>query len=57
MSVNARLLPVLPLRAAPHNEIHARAPEGMAAPLALSHRVMLCDAAGHGKLHASMKDA
>ncbi len=57
MSLNARLLPVLPLRAAPHNEIHARAPEGMAAPLALSHRVMLCDAAGHGKLHASMKDA
>jgi hypothetical protein len=57
MSLIPRLPPVFPLRAPLHNEIHARAPEGMAAPLALSHRVMLCDAAGHGKLHASMKDA
>lgn len=35
-----------PQRAALHNEIHARPPEAMVAPLALSHFVMACDAAG-----------
>jgi uncharacterized membrane-anchored protein len=34
-----------PQRAALHNEIHARPPEGMTAPLALSHVVMVADAA------------
>ncbi len=34
-----------PQRAALHNEIHARPPEAMAAPLAISHVVMVCDAA------------
>ncbi|MGH8856722.1 MAG: DUF3422 family protein [Polaromonas sp.] len=34
-----------PLRAALHNEIHARPPEAMSAPLAISHIVMVCDAA------------
>lgn len=35
-----------PQRAALHNEIHARPPEAMGAPLAISHLVMACDAAG-----------
>ncbi|WP_332775235.1 DUF3422 family protein [Polaromonas sp.] len=34
-----------PQRAALHNEIHARPPEAMNAPLAISHIVMVCDAA------------
>ena len=34
-----------PQRAALHNEIHARPPEAMTVPLAISHVVMLCDAA------------
>ncbi len=34
-----------PLRATLHNEIHARPPEAMSAPLAISHVVMVCDAA------------
>jgi uncharacterized membrane-anchored protein len=33
------------LRVALHNEIHARPPEAMTAPLAISHVVMVCDAA------------
>ncbi|MES2974029.1 MAG: DUF3422 domain-containing protein [Pseudomonadota bacterium] len=33
-----------PHRVVLHNEIHARPPEAMAAPLALSHVVMVCDA-------------
>jgi uncharacterized membrane-anchored protein len=33
-----------PLRTALHNEIHARPPEAMEAPLAISHIVMLCNA-------------
>ena len=33
-----------PLRVALHNEIHARPPEAMTAPLAISHVVMACDA-------------
>ena len=37
--------PAHPQRVALHNEIHARPPEAMAAPLALSHIVMLGDAA------------
>lgn len=36
---------VHPQRAALHDEIHARPPEAMAAPLALSHLVMVADAA------------
>ncbi len=34
-----------PQRVALHNEIHARPPEAMTAPLALSHVVMVCDSA------------
>jgi len=34
-----------PQRVALHNEIHARPPEAMSAPLALSHVVMACNAA------------
>ncbi len=34
-----------PQRAALHNEIHARPPEAMSVPLAISHVVMVCDAA------------
>ena len=34
-----------PQRLALHNEIHARPPEAMNAPLAISHTVMVCDAA------------
>ena len=34
-----------PQRVALHNEIHARPPEAMNAPLAISHIVMVCDAA------------
>ena len=33
-----------PLRVSLHNEIHARPPEAMNAPLAISHLVMVCDA-------------
>jgi uncharacterized membrane-anchored protein len=33
-----------PQRVALHNEIHARPPEAMGAPLSISHVVMLCDA-------------
>ena len=33
-----------PLRVSLHNEIHARPPEAMSAPLAISHVVMACDA-------------
>ncbi len=35
-----------PQRAVLHNEIHARPPEAMQAPLAIAHVVMLADAAG-----------
>ena len=34
-----------PERAALHNEVHARPPQALAPPLAISHIVMLCDAA------------
>ena len=34
-----------PQRASPHNEVHARPPEPMCLPLAVSHIVMTCDAA------------
>ena len=33
-----------PLRVALHNEIHARPPEAMTAPVAISHVVMVCNA-------------
>jgi uncharacterized membrane-anchored protein len=35
-----------PQRAALHNEVHARPPESMSPPLAMSHIVMVADAAG-----------
>jgi uncharacterized membrane-anchored protein len=38
-------LPQHPQRVALHNEIHARPPEAMTVPLAISHVVMVCDAA------------
>ena len=38
-------IPQLSTRVALHNEIHARPPESMEAPLAISHVVMLCDSA------------
>jgi len=34
-----------PQRAALHNEVHARPPQALLAPLAISHVVMVCDAA------------
>ncbi len=34
-----------PQRAALHNEVHARPPQALTAPLAISHVVMVCDAA------------
>ncbi len=40
-----RLPEAHPQRAALHNEIHARPPEAMAAPMAISRMVMQCDAA------------
>lgn len=45
MNTTAPLLPPHPLRVALHNEIHARPPEPMAAPMAISHVVMQCDPA------------
>lgn len=44
MSLNSQIQPH-PQRMALHNEIHARPPEAMSAPLAISHVVMVCDAA------------
>lgn len=43
-----------PQRAALHNEVHARPPEAMVAPLAISHIVMVCDAAGREASRAHM---
>src|SRR5207245_3339162 len=43
MSLNSRIQQH-PSRAALHNEIHARPPEAMDSPLAISHVVMVCDA-------------
>lgn len=45
MSPFPRLPASHPQRVALHNEIHARPPEAMSAPLAISHLVMRCDAA------------
>jgi len=49
-----------PQRAALHNEIHARPPEAMSPPLAISHVVMLADAqgreAGRAHLAALLRD-
>jgi len=44
MPTASRLPPAHPERVALHNEIHARPPERMSAPLAISHVVMTCDA-------------
>lgn len=49
-----------PLRAVLHNEIHARPPEAMTAPVAIAHVVMLADAAereaSRGHLAALLRD-
>lgn len=45
MNAPDRLPLAHPQRVALHNEIHARPPEALVAPLALTHVVMLCDAA------------
>ena len=42
--------PQHPQRAVLHNEIHARPPEAMEAPVAIAHVVMLADAAGQVEL-------
>ncbi|MBL0421501.1 DUF3422 domain-containing protein [Ramlibacter sp. AW1] len=44
MSLSHHLPAPHPQRTALHNEIHARPPEALAAPLAISHVVLLCDA-------------
>jgi uncharacterized membrane-anchored protein len=43
-----------PDRAVLHNEIHARPPEALTAPLAISHVVMLADAAGRAASRAHL---
>ena len=43
-----------PQRVALHNEIHARPPEPMEAPLAITHIVMLTDAAGRDASRAHL---
>jgi uncharacterized membrane-anchored protein len=43
-----------PQRAALHNEIHARPPEALSAPLVLSHVVMLADAEGRAASRAHL---
>ena len=49
-----------PQRAALHNEIHARPPQALSVPLAISHVVMLCDAsqreASRGHVAALLRD-
>ncbi|MBC7446384.1 MAG: DUF3422 domain-containing protein [Polaromonas sp.] len=44
MTPSTSLPPAHPQRSALHNEIHARPPQALSAPLAISHVVMLCDA-------------
>ncbi|MFC5498469.1 DUF3422 family protein [Caenimonas terrae] len=44
MQTTSRLPPAHPQRTALHNEIHARPPQELSAPLAISHVVMACDA-------------
>ena len=43
MTPSTSLPPAHPQRSALHNEIHARPPQALNAPLAISHVVMLCD--------------
>jgi len=43
-----------PLRVALHNEIHARPPEAMAAPLCISHVVMVCNREQRSQSRAHM---
>ena len=49
-----------PQRAALHNEVHARPPQALSAPLAISHVVMVCDAlqreASQAHLAALLRD-
>lgn len=45
-----------PLRVALHNEIHARPPEAMASPTAISHMVMLCNASERAASRAHVAD-
>jgi uncharacterized membrane-anchored protein len=44
MQATTSLPPAHPQRTALHNEIHARPPQALNAPLAISHIVMVCDA-------------
>ena len=44
MHPQSSLPPAHPQRTALHNEIHARPPQALSAPLAISHVVMACDA-------------
>ena len=44
MHTTSSLPPAHPLRAVLHNEIHARPPQELGAPLEISHIVMACDA-------------
>lgn len=44
MTITSSLPPAHPQRTALHNEIHARPPQGLRAPLAISHVVMACGA-------------
>ena len=44
MPTTSSLPPAHPLRTALHNEIHARPPQELSAPVAVSHVVMVCDA-------------
>lgn len=50
-----------PQRGALHNELHARPPQALAAPLTISHIVMMCDAAAReasrAHLSALLRDA
>ena len=45
-----------PQRIALHNEIHARPPESLSAPLAITHMVMVCDAAGRERSRAHVSE-
>ena len=42
-----------PQRLALHNEVHARPPQALSAPLAISHVVMVCDGAQREAVHLS----
>jgi uncharacterized membrane-anchored protein len=60
MHTTSSLPPAHPQRSALHNEIHARPPQELSAPLAISHVVMACDAdqrlASRAHLAALLRD-